>query len=1263
MLQKKDESKSSESTAKDLYDIFTDLDPLGTGRSKPYMDKKDFFQELKNPPKKQLKDLKSCDSFANDSKALFSEDTEKLYDEHFRKYNSVDSDRRITLADELTKADAYFESANDPFETSFANFASFDSVEERRRSPHAYSRSPREPSTASSTATSDSLHNSMFKPSAKSAYRSESGYPPPITSQSVETFSQQRNKSRWAHPNEDASKQKIVINLRKVLSSADDTDKENDSPVQEEPSVLKNPDATSPCQGEISSDSFESIPEPPPRPTTSPMAAQPPPLPPKKLMLPVAMKPPPRPADSNSHYDYIENYESFGSRQKLNGEVTIPPLPAPARKPKFGHDVRHRPHKQQLQSATSSECEYYLTPISKSDRREAQQRRVKPSLDITLSQLSSTNFEDLATMLRIPASALSKMTLKELTECLSRLSEAECQKLESNMSSRGQRTEDTSAPPRYRSLRDSFDDPTSTPSSTTDFKANFDEKFPSKLAQEAQQVDKYAVFRELIEQEENQRLESQENGEPEPVVDADVAEEPPKPADAEANEADKYAALRTVPPVATSESKSGDENAKELSEKEDSAAEVMLPADDCEVGAAGDLPKDKDPLDTLAESVGKMEMQVAAATAPAPADTSKPEDQNDGQPTSGLGKNWAKFDTEIDANAEQPVQRSKTPSWPEDAGERKFTAAPKADDDEAILKPFRYRKHRHSRHRRWNDDDVEEDEDDDYGDDSEENWESSKRSLGSSWEESSWRENGWSDRDSLYDDAEASPPPAPAVAAAYREQKMQLRKKGYHRKFSSSPHKKPSGGADYQRRHDQHSWDEEEPPDWQTRKYKEEERKMRTPPWTSGKRWDDEKDADELMLLKMMLGKKRLKVLEEQLFRHYQEQLSSDSSKKSCSYYYPRDSDGEASSGGKLRYSRKYHTQRPKSADKARKAGTGGLQLRPEDTEELFTSKKYRRRPYSHDELSISEEERWTERHSPLLRKPPPSASTGSRSRHQSQTSPFEDNFTTTTTGAQPYELTDSPSDSVHHHHGGHPKSKTLRYPGAAASTVAPKKVDSKRSPHDLHPYSSSYDFKPPAGGRSSRESSQRQSPFEDDFAPPDAPPKGGDNGGGKEGPTDDDLFFGASGTGESGGRSARGGSRTMGRTKRGDKMAPNSKYYENVELRRKAPPDLFYEKATKDKYKYASAKEGNGEAMGELKSPKKGKGEARRHDPFNDNTPQQLAGGYGSKTVPRLQKAKSKSKIQQQHQNQYDSESDSAEPALKWKDEFGFADQHGRGK
>jgi hypothetical protein len=35
-------------------DIFTELDPLGTGRTRPFVDRKDFFNDLKNPPRKGM---------------------------------------------------------------------------------------------------------------------------------------------------------------------------------------------------------------------------------------------------------------------------------------------------------------------------------------------------------------------------------------------------------------------------------------------------------------------------------------------------------------------------------------------------------------------------------------------------------------------------------------------------------------------------------------------------------------------------------------------------------------------------------------------------------------------------------------------------------------------------------------------------------------------------------------------------------------------------------------------------------------------------------------------------------------------------------------------------------------------------------------------------------------------------------------------------------------------------------------------------------
>ncbi len=1187
-----------------------------------------------------LKDLRSADgvdkqnastgSFGANSKSLFPDDAEKLYEDRFRKYGSVESDRRITMAEELAKSDPYYESGaagggpatSDPFETSFANFAAFDgapSTDEPRRSPPNYRKSPA--SVHDHPSGADPLHG-MLKSSAaaanhKSAYRpmfaADDAKQPPAESFLPKGGRTRRNEARSG---DDGVREKIVINLRRVLSSADDTDKENDSPVMEDGTALRNLEPASLNRaGDASSDSFESIPEPPPRPIASPTAAQPPPLPPKKLQLPIVLKPPPRPStDVSAHYDYIENYESLGSRQKLNGDVTIPPLPAPVRRPRCGlmthrDAVRHRPCKQYA----SCESEYYLTPISKSraEKEEPRPRKtstVKPSLNITISQLTSTGFEDLANMLRIPASALSKMTLKELTECLSRLSDAECQKLESEMSNRN-RDHGTGDGHGYRSLKESsFED------ESTGFKANFEDRFSERSAtaapasatsNSAAQVDKYAVFRELIEQEEmnQQRLDKRS---PSPDVVEETLSSAAREGEEESpreEEKEKFVLPKAEPTTATSpeskeeipeepEEKVVDETASQPEPDETQSADEVVSAAariEIESSEVPGTPSDDKDVEDGPKPVDETSVKTNDGHREARDVKSLPENE--------LGQNWAKFDSE------------QTPVWREENKVSDFGYEREAKVATTGAKPPHFRRPRPRR--KWNDDEDEDDDDlndEDYGDDSEENWEGSKRSLGSSWDESSWRENGWSDRDSLYDDAEASP-------ASYREHKYHPRRKGYQRRFRS----------------DDHSPWEEEAIDWHTRKplyHKDgeplyDDRKMRSSPW-SGDRKRYETDEDDLKILKMVLGKKRLKALEEQLFKHYHEQLS-EPPKKSY-YHYAKSSSKESPAddeyveiGGRPRHPKKYYTQRPKSADKSRKQA---LKLRPEDTEELFCGKKYRR-PYSHDELSISEEERWARR-SPAY---PKAASTSSRSRNQSQTSPFEDNFT-----SQMYEFTDSPSETAS---STHAKSKTLRYPGAGK-----KGGDGKRS-LELHPYST-YDFK---SGRSSRESSQRQSPFEDDFAPPELQKEAAKQ-------TGDDAFYGAGGGSESG-RSSRNNPRMsrMSRhdyQKRADKV---SKYYENVELRKKMP-DSYYEKIAKEKYKYGVGVAEKNDDGGELKSPKKNKPEGRRHDPFNDSSQ-----SYDSKTVPRLQKVKNKV------QN-YESESDSAEnDGPKWKDmsSFNFTDQHGR--
>lgn len=66
-------TSSSSSSAVHYIDAFSDLDPLGTGKIRPYIDKKYFFQDLKNPPKKVLKDLSDRDGFS----ALFLSDHNK----------------------------------------------------------------------------------------------------------------------------------------------------------------------------------------------------------------------------------------------------------------------------------------------------------------------------------------------------------------------------------------------------------------------------------------------------------------------------------------------------------------------------------------------------------------------------------------------------------------------------------------------------------------------------------------------------------------------------------------------------------------------------------------------------------------------------------------------------------------------------------------------------------------------------------------------------------------------------------------------------------------------------------------------------------------------------------------------------------------------------------------------------------------------------------------------------------------------------------
>lgn len=64
LMQSTPTTLTATSSASHYIDAFSDLDPLGTGKIRPYIDKKYFFQDLKNPPKKVLKDLSDRDGFS-----------------------------------------------------------------------------------------------------------------------------------------------------------------------------------------------------------------------------------------------------------------------------------------------------------------------------------------------------------------------------------------------------------------------------------------------------------------------------------------------------------------------------------------------------------------------------------------------------------------------------------------------------------------------------------------------------------------------------------------------------------------------------------------------------------------------------------------------------------------------------------------------------------------------------------------------------------------------------------------------------------------------------------------------------------------------------------------------------------------------------------------------------------------------------------------------------------------------------------------------
>lgn len=258
---------------------------------------------------------------------------------------------------------------------------------------------------------------------------------------------------------------------------------------------------------EITSES-ESVPEAlPPRPLSTLGEIQPPPLPPKK-QSDIILKPPPRPPHAE---DYIETFE-----KDQGDKIFSPPLPVPQRKSKFESNFEppERPKKPG--------DEDYLTPVSFPDgsTSPSAQKHVEEDskttsnlegLDMTLSQLTLSGLNELATKLKIPPHKLSNMTLVQLTNYLSTFIKAQ------NTLQKDEESEN--------------------PTFQADFAANFNNT--SLTAKTEASYDRYAVFRELQEEIKQTRID------PEPEELQEENEEPEAPSEAPVDD-DKYAALREI---------------------------------------------------------------------------------------------------------------------------------------------------------------------------------------------------------------------------------------------------------------------------------------------------------------------------------------------------------------------------------------------------------------------------------------------------------------------------------------------------------------------------------------------------------------------------------------------------------------------------------------------------------------------------------------------------------------------------------------------
>ncbi|XP_063830993.1 protein disabled-like [Ostrinia nubilalis] len=515
------------------YDVFTDLDPLGTGRSKPYVDKKLFFQELKNPPKKVLKDLvptAQSQTLLTDTVPAAAEprpDYATTMTSLSRHSGGTVSVARapalftgpLFAADPFAETDPF--DNTDPFSDSFKDdpFTSVQEFPKARDEPRRAREGPGEgfngplhvslpPEPAPKSprlqrqGTESGSVRQRPQPSSKLA---EGGSPPPPLPPKKEP-ALARPPPRPPHDDPPDVGPPLPRPARKKEPMP-----AWPPPPKKEPALAR-PPPRPPHDHDDPPDAGPPLPRPARK--KEPMPAWPP-LPPKKELArpsarpmparrcrglprkkePMPAWPPPKkePALARPPHDHDDPPDAG------------PPLPRPARKKE---PMADRSTKPRLSSAaTNSSEDEYLTPAPPplpTARR----------FDITLSQLLTCTVDELAHRLRVPATTLSSMTLPQLTEYLRSYLAADNERahihVEPSMKTEKEKPLSAmpttilpdkplvTAPSISTDFKPQFEDNFAPTSETSDtFVANFDD-FDKKANPS---YDRYAAFREIQEQE------------------------------------------------------------------------------------------------------------------------------------------------------------------------------------------------------------------------------------------------------------------------------------------------------------------------------------------------------------------------------------------------------------------------------------------------------------------------------------------------------------------------------------------------------------------------------------------------------------------------------------------------------------------------------------------------------------------------------------------------------------------------------------------